>query len=53
MSLLQTMVLEKYVPIAGKTYYLYRSFSGKLFVSDNILIAGEKIGSYVWSNITS
>lgn len=53
MSLLQTMVLEKYVPIAGKTYYLYRNFSGKLFVTDDAIITGEKISSYVWSNITS
>jgi len=48
MSLLQAMVLEKYQPISGKTYYLYRSFSGKLFVSDDILLTGEKISSYVW-----
>ena len=48
MSLLQTMVLEKYVPVPGKTYYLYRNFSGKLFVTDDNIIAGEKIGSYVW-----
>jgi hypothetical protein len=48
MSLLQTMVLEKYEPIAGKTYYLYRSFSGKLFVTDDNILAGEKISSYVW-----
>tara|TARA_R110000772_G_scaffold218161_1_gene328768 strand:- start:12668 stop:12811 length:144 start_codon:yes stop_codon:yes gene_type:complete len=44
------MVLEKYVPIAGKTYYLYRNFSGKLFVTDDVIIAGEKIGHLVWSN---
>jgi hypothetical protein len=48
MSLLQIMVLEKYVPIAGKTYYLYRNMSGKLFVADDKVPTGEKISSYVW-----
>jgi len=50
MSLLQTMVLEKYhQPISGKTYYLYRSFSGKLFVTDDRMDTAEKVSSYVWS----
>ena len=49
MSLLQTMVLEKYQPISGKTYYLYRSFSGTLFVTDDRMDTAEKISSYVWS----
>jgi hypothetical protein len=49
MTLLQSMVLEKYEPIAGKTYYLYRNFSGTLFVTDDRLNTAEKISSYVWS----
>jgi len=48
MTLLQSMVLEKYEPLSGKTYYLYRNFSGKLFVSDDIINTSEKISSYVW-----
>jgi len=49
MSLLQTLVLEKYQPVSGKTYYLYRSFSGKLFVTDDRMDTAEKVSSYVWS----
>jgi len=49
MSLLQTLVLEKYQPVSGKTYYLYRSFCGKLFVSDDKLMNAEQISAYVWS----
>lgn len=49
MSLLQTLVLEKYQPVSGKTYYLYRSFSGKLFVTDDQMDTAEKVSSYVWS----
>jgi len=48
MSLFQSLVLEKYQPVLGKTYYLYRNFNGKLFVTDDILNVGEKISSYVW-----
>ena len=49
MSLLQKLVLEKYQPVSGKTYYLYRSFSGKLFVTDDRMDTAEKVSSYVWS----
>jgi hypothetical protein len=49
MSLLQKLVLEKYDPIAGKTYYLYRTFNGTLFVADDKIPTCEKISSYVWS----
>jgi hypothetical protein len=49
MSLFQKLVLEKYDPIAGKTYYLYRTFSGTLFVADDKIQTGEKISSLVWS----
>ena len=50
MSLLQELVLKKYQPISGKTYYLYRSFSGKLFVTDDKLLNNaEEISVYVWS----
>jgi hypothetical protein len=49
MTLLQTMVLEKYdAPVSGKTYYLYRNFSGTLFVSAARMWCCEKVGSYVW-----
>jgi len=50
MSLIETMVLEKYVPICGKTYYLYRSFSGKLFVMDDEYRLAEEVRSYVWTS---
>lgn len=49
MSLLQTLVMKKYQPVSGKTYYLYRNYSGTLFVLDDRVATAEMLNSYVWS----
>ena len=49
MTNIQKIICETYVPQVGVTYYLFRNFSGKLFISDNKNTPAELISQFVWS----
>jgi len=45
----EQLILEKYSPVVGSTYYIYRLFCGRLFASDRKLYSAELLSEFVWS----
>lgn len=45
---IQKIILEKYLPKGGETYYFYRTFGGKVVAFPYKVFSGEYIISYTW-----
>lgn len=46
---IKKLILQKYTPTEGMVFYLYRTFSGNLFVTTDSIWSAEKVATFVWS----